>query len=155
MNVVNKKGIALGLAGVFVLPTIYATKTLLNGYIRRKKFEQQDIKIKDILIDVLLKVGIDSTYVITIESDEGWLIYTIDTNYNDLNNDPQLFTDDRFKLIKANMVTILQDELNSGFALKSKKISDTKITIEIKPITTSDKHHCLRLIEKDVKKHDE
>lgn len=146
---VNKKGIALGLAAVFVLPTIYASKTLLNRYIRRKKFEHQDIKIKDLLIDVLSKVGIDSIYVITIESDEGWLIYTIDTNYNDLNNDPQLFTDDRFKLIKANMVTILQDELNSGFALKSKKISDTKITIKIKPITTSDKHSYLRLVEKD------
>lgn len=155
MNVVNKKGIALSLAGVFVLPTIYASKTLLNRYIRRKKFEQQDIKIKDILIDVLLKVGIDSTYVITIESDEGWLIYTIDTNYNDLNNNPQIFTDDKFKTIKAKMAIILQDELNSGFALKSKKINDTKITIEIKPITTSDKHSYLRLVEKDKNTYDE
>lgn len=146
---VNKKGIALGLAAVFVLPTIYASKTLLNRYIRRKKFEHQDIKIKDLLIDVLSKVGIDSIYVITIESDEGWLIYTIDTNYNDLNNNPQTFTDDRFKMIKSKMVIILQDELNSGFALKSKKISNTKITIKIKPITTSDKHSYLRLVEKD------
>lgn len=152
---VNKKAIALGLAGVFVLPTMYAAKRLLNRYIARKKFEQQDVEIKDILIDVLLKVGIDSLYVITIESDEGWLVYTVDTNYNDLNNDPQKITDDRFKAIKASMAIHLQDELNTGFALKSKKISDTKIKIEIKPIITGDKHYSLRLIEKDVNTHDE